>query len=410
MEPMILSVSQLNSAVKALVDSTPGLQTVCVRGELSNYKLYPSGHHYFTLKDAEASLRCVMFKGNSFSLRFRPQNGMSVVAVGRISVFPRDGVYQLYCTHMLPDGAGDLNLAFDQLKQKLYREGLFDQAHKRPLPDYPHRIGIVTSPVGAALQDMLRIIGARYPLSKVLIIPSRVQGEEAAAEIAAAIDYASDHHVADVLIVGRGGGSAEDLWPFNEEIVARAIYRCTIPVVSAVGHEPDVSISDFVADLRAATPSNAAELVTPDKQELLQQLRSLQRSMNTAFLKLLDERKLRLSHLADSPLLQHPDRLLQHSRMRLDLTGERFASVMKKYVNTRRDRYLHLSAKLDALSPLKVLQRGYAAAFTPDGTVIRSVRAVKPGDKIKLSFYDGSAVAGVESTKEEYDESSIHEL
>lgn len=410
MELTILSVTQLNQTVKSLVDSEPALQSVCVRGELSNYKVYPSGHHYFSLKDAESSLRCVMFKGSTFSLRFRPQNGMAVVAIGRISVFPRDGAYQLYCSHMIPDGAGDLNSAFEKLKQKLYQEGLFDQTHKKPLPAFPHRIGIVTSPAGAAVHDMLRILGARYPLSKVLLFPVRVQGENAAEEIAEAVEFADRHHLADVLIVGRGGGSAEDLWPFNEEIVARAIYHCSIPVVSAVGHEPDVTISDFVADVRAATPSNAAELVAPDKDELQERLLNAQRAVFSAFRSQLADYHKRLDRVSQSPALRHPERLLRDKQMRLDLAVERLANAQKNVIRENKERYLRLSERLDALSPLKVLQRGYSVAMDRDGAVVRSVHSVRSGDCIDIVVADGTIRTAVESVKEENHESSFREF
>ena len=267
-EETILSPSQVSGYIKSWMDRDRLLSGLLVRGELSNYKMYPSGHHYFTLKDSQGALRCVMFRGDAASLRFRPENGMQVIAAGRITVFPRDGQYQLYCVRLTPEGAGDLHVAFEQLKEKLLREGLFDQAHKRPLPAYPRRIALITSPAGAAVRDMLRILGARYPLAQVRVLPVRVQGEGAAEEIAAALDWANLHQAADLIITGRGGGSMEDLWAFNEECVARAIYRSQIPVISAVGHEPDVTIADFVADLRAATPSNGAELAVPDQNEL----------------------------------------------------------------------------------------------------------------------------------------------
>ena len=268
MERQILDVSQVNDYIKGLMDRDELLAGLCIRGELSNYKIYPSGHHYFTLKDADGALRCVMFRSSAARLRFRPENGMKVLAMGRITVFPRDGAYQLYCSDLTPDGIGDLYVAFEQLKAKLSSEGLFDARHKKPLPPFPHRIAIITSGAGAAIMDMLRILGKRYPLSKVVILPVRVQGAEAPAEIAGAIRYANKYQVADVIITGRGGGSMEDLWAFNDERVARAIFASEIPVVSAVGHEPDVTISDFVADVRAATPSNAAELVAPDENEV----------------------------------------------------------------------------------------------------------------------------------------------
>ena len=252
-QQMIFSVSEANNFIKALLDRVPQLQEIFVRGEISNYKLYPSGHHYFTLKDAEGAMRCVLFKGNALRLRFRPENGMKVIAFGRISVFPRDGAYQLYVSELSPEGAGDLHVAFEQLKAQLEREGLFDPAHKKPLPKYPKTIAIITSPAGAAVHDMLRILRARWPLTEVKLLGVRVQGTEAPPEIAGALRYANRYKVADLIITGRGGGSIEDLWAFNDERVARAIYDSEIPVISAVGHEPDVTIADYVADLRAAT-------------------------------------------------------------------------------------------------------------------------------------------------------------
>ena len=261
----VLSITQLTEYIRGRLDDDPFLGQVAVRGEISNYKVYPSGHHYFTLKDEGAALKCVMFKGNAMRLRFRPDNGMKVIAMGKVTVYPRDGAYQLYCAAMAMDGVGDLYAAFEQMKKKLAAQGLFDPAHKKPLPKYPSTIGIVTSSAGAAVHDMLRILRKRYPLTKVRLLPVRVQGAEAPGEIAAAIRYANRYKLADLLIVGRGGGSIEDLWAFNDELVAHAIYESEIPVISAVGHEPDVTISDYVADLRAATPSNAAELLSqPD--------------------------------------------------------------------------------------------------------------------------------------------------
>ena len=266
-ETRIYSVSELNELIKELFDETPLFLQIAVRGELSNYKIYPSGHHYFTLKDSESSLKCVMFKSSALKLRFKPENGMSVTAFGRVSVYPRDGAYQLYCTGIMPEGTGDLQVAFEQLKKKLDEEGLFDASHKKPLPLYPEKIAVITSSAGAAVHDMIRILSHRWPMTKVLLLPVRVQGSEAPAEIAGAIRYANRHALADLIITGRGGGSIEDLWAFNDERVARAIYASSIPVISAVGHEPDVTISDYVADRRASTPSNAAEIAVPDASE-----------------------------------------------------------------------------------------------------------------------------------------------
>lgn len=389
----VLSVTQLNNLIKAAFDNVPALQNVCVRGEISNYKLYPSGHHYFTLKDAEGSLKCVLFKGNAFSLRFRPQNGMSILAVGRVTVYARDGAYQLYCSRLFPDGAGDLNYAFEQLKQALLQEGLFDRAHKKPLPAYPHRIGIVTSPAGAAVHDMLRILGKRYPLSKVILLPVRVQGEEAPGEITRAIDYANQTELADVLIVGRGGGSLEDLWAFNDEGVARAIYRSRIPVVSAVGHEPDVTISDFVADLRAATPSNAAELVVPDQTELRARLAALQKQLSAALQRRAQTARGRLAALVASPVLRDPLRPVQDRRLALDRLTDRLTAAQAAGLSAHRTSLTRLAAGLDAMSPLKVLARGYAMVSDENGSLVTEAAGVKTGQRIKITFRDDTVPA-----------------
>lgn len=391
----ILSVTQLNNLIKAAFDNVPVLQNVCVRGEISNYKLYPSGHHYFTLKDAEGSLKCVLFKGNAFSLRFKPQNGMSVLAVGRVSVYPRDGAYQLYCTRLIPDGAGDLQMAFEQMKERLWREGLFDEAHKKPLPPFPHRIGIVTSPAGAAVHDMLRILGKRYPLSKVILLPVRVQGQEAPKEISRAIDYANAAGLCDVLIVGRGGGSLEDLWAFNDELVARTIYRSQIPVVSAVGHEPDVTISDFVADLRAATPSNAAELTAPDQTELKSHLEALQKHMAAALQRRAQIARSRLDALRSRPVLKDPTRMIQDRRLRLDQASEALCSAQNSRVQRDRAAFSRLTAALDAMSPLKVLSRGYAIVSDENQTPITHAADAIPGQNITITFRDASVSAQI---------------
>lgn len=401
MEQKVLSVTQLNTYLKTRFEEDPLLSGVCVCGEISNYKLYPSGHHYFTLKDAESSVRCVMFKGSAFSLRFRPENGMSVLAVGRVSVFPRDGAYQLYCTHMTPYGVGDLAAAFEQLKQKLASEGLFDPSHKKPIPKYPHRIAIITSSAGAAVHDMLRILGKRYPLSKVLLLPVRVQGTEAPPEIAGAIRYANTWQLADVIITGRGGGSMEDLWAFNDERVARAIYESDIPVISAVGHEPDVTISDFVADLRAATPSNAAELLAPDQTELREQLNGYQGELFSAARSRLTEARQRVDALSHAAAMQSPQRLVQEKRLLLDMDTQRLCTAANAVLTERKNRLIRLSAGLDAMSPLRVLARGYTVTAKEDGSLVTSARQLTAGDRIRLRFQDGTAQAVIASVKEE---------
>ena len=400
MAQQVLSITQINEYIRSKMDGDALLNGVAVRGEISNYKVYPSGHHYFTLKDEGAALKCVMFKGNAMRLRFRPDNGVKVIAMGKISVYPRDGAYQLYCTAMAMDGIGDLYAAFEQLKQKLEAQGLFDPAHKKPLPKYPGIIGIVTSSAGAAIHDMLRILRKRYPLSEVRLLPVRVQGVEAPEEIAGAIRYANIHKLADLLIVGRGGGSIEDLLAFNDERVAYAIYHSDIPVISAVGHEPDVTISDFVADLRAATPSNAAELAVPDQDALRQTLDSMSGAMATALSRQLTAARRHYQLLSAHPSLQSPVGYLEQRRKSLELLKNKLISNQNQQINAAKARYIAMTAKLDAMSPLKVLTRGYAMAQSEDGTVLRSVSQVKTGDAITISVSDGSISAAVTEIKE----------
>lgn len=396
----VLSISQLNEYIRGKLDSDALLNGVAVRGEISNYKVYPSGHHYFTLKDETSALKCVMFKGSALRLRFRPDNGIKVIAMGKISVYPRDGVYQLYCTAMAMDGIGDLYAAFEQLKAKLAGQGLFDPAHKKPLPKYPGTIGIITSSAGAAIHDMLRILRKRYPLTQVRLLPVRVQGLEAPGEIAAAIRYANYHKLADLLIIGRGGGSIEDLWAFNDEQVAYAIYESEIPVISAVGHEPDVTISDFVADLRAATPSNAAELAVQDRHALEQNLDAMYAAMGTALGRQLKAARQHLNMLSSSPALQSPDAYLQQRYKSLQLLQNRLVSAQNQCISRNNQRFIALTAKLDAMSPLKVLSRGYSMAQTGEGIVISSVGQVQCGDQINISFSDGKVSATVTEVKE----------
>lgn len=400
MAQQILSITQLNEYIRGKMDSDPLLNQVAVRGEISNYKLYPSGHHYFTLKDEASALRCVMFKGNAMRLRFRPENGMKVIAMGKVSVFPRDGAYQLYCSAMAMDGVGDLYAAFEQLKKRLAAQGLFDPAHKQPLPQYPGRIGIITSSAGAAVHDMLRILRKRYPLTQVRLLPVRVQGVEAPGEIAAAIRYANHYKLADLLIVGRGGGSIEDLWAFNDERVAYAIYESEIPVISAVGHEPDVTISDYVADLRAATPSNAAELAVPDQNALRQTLDSMSTAMETALTRQLKSARQHLNVLSQSPALRSPTGYIEQREKSLELLKSRLVSAQNHNITLSRQRYIAALSKLDAMSPLKVLTRGYSMAQTEDAEVIRSVNQVELGERIHIYLSDGELSATVMEKKE----------
>jgi len=396
----VLSITQLNEYIRSRMDSDPLLTQVAVRGEISNYKLYPSGHHYFTLKDESSALRCVMFKGNAMRLRFRPENGMQIIAMGKVTVFPRDGAYQLYCTAMAMDGVGDLYAAFEQLKKKLANQGLFDPGHKKALPKFPGTIGIITSSAGAAVHDMLRILRKRYPLSRVRLLPVRVQGAEAPGEIAAAIRYANYHQLADLLIVGRGGGSIEDLWAFNDERVAYAIYESDIPVISAVGHEPDVTISDFVADLRAATPSNAAELAVPDQDGLKQSLDAMASAMASALNRQIKTAQQHLHVLSQSPALKSPTGYIEQREKSLELLKNRLISAQNQNIDRKNARYVAAVSKLDAMSPLKVLTRGYSMAQTERGEVLRSVRQVELGERICISLSDGSLSATVMKKEE----------
>ena len=397
-----ISVTALNQYIKGMFERERLLSRVLVRSEISNYKVYPSGHHYFSLKDAESSIRCVMFRREAMSLRFRPENGMKVVVSGRVSVFPRDGAYQLYCATMVPDGVGELAFAFEQLKNRLHKEGLFDPAHKKPIPAHPRTIALVTSPAGAAVRDMIRILGARYPMAKVLVVPVRVQGEEAPEEIAQGLDLVNALDLADLIITGRGGGSMEDLWAFNDEGVARAIFRSRIPVISAVGHEPDVTIADFVADLRASTPSNAAELAVPDQGDLRDRMAHLQARMDRSMDRRLQTRRDTLHRLGSSPFLQSPQRAIQEKRLLLDYQQQRLLHAMERQVGEHRQQMGRLAASLDALSPFKVLSRGYSITQKDDGTVVSELKQVQKGDALRIRVSDGTITCtaeGKEKTK-----------
>ncbi|PWL75228.1 MAG: exodeoxyribonuclease VII large subunit [Clostridiales bacterium] len=399
MSGQAISVTELNNYIKGLVEQDAMLANVCVRGELSNYKIYPSGHHYFTLKDSESSLRCVMFKSSASKLRFRPESGMGVTAWGRVAVYPRDGAYQLYCTALMPEGTGDLQVAFEQLKAKLSEEGLFDRAHKKPLPEFPERIAIITSSAGAAVHDMIRILGRRWPMTKVLLLPVRVQGVEAPPEIVGAIRYANEFDVADLIITGRGGGSIEDLWAFNDERVALAIYESRIPVISAVGHEPDVTISDYVADRRASTPSNAAEIAVPDQREIAELISGYSIREDQAMRKKLAQLSDRLESFRTRQVIVNPTAQFDNRRLELDRVRERMISAEERKLHGCRQGFISLAASLDAMSPLRVLTRGYAIASTDGGSCVKSVNDISVGDRISLSLSDGRAECLVEKTE-----------
>ncbi|MDD6263165.1 MAG: exodeoxyribonuclease VII large subunit [Clostridiales bacterium] len=386
-----ISVTELNNRIKNLIDGELSLKNVLVRGEISNYRPNTSGHMYFSLKDEGGVIRSVMFRGYVSHLKFAAENGMKVIASGYVSVFPRDGQYQLYVTELIPDGIGELYLAFEQLKKRLEAEGLFDPGRKKPLPPMPKKIALVTSPTGAAIRDMLRILKKRWPVAKVLVVPVKVQGEGAAAEIAAGIKLVNRKRAADLIITGRGGGSLEDLWCFNEEIVARAICESEIPVISAVGHEPDFTISDFAADLRAATPSNAAELAVPDISSVYVRLDELSKSRKSAVLGRLELYRQRLDAQVSKKVLSSPLSYVDERGLYLDYVSRRLSTVGERILSSEERRFANLASKLDALSPLKVLKRGYMIGIDGRGNAVRQTADISAGDELELRLSDGRA-------------------
>lgn len=420
----VYSVTRLNNEIKDLLDAVPGYRNLLVQGEISNYKAHSSGHHYMTLKDEGAAINAVMFRSDAMRLKFRLENGMKVIVRARVSSFPRTGQVQLYISEVIPDGAGALSLAFEQLKRKLQAEGLFDPAHKKPIPACPQRIALVTSPTGAAVRDMIRILGRRWPLAKVTLYPAQVQGQGAAESTAQAIMLANAIGEADVILCGRGGGSMEDLWAFNEEVVARAIYDSDIPVISAVGHEPDVTIADFVADLRAPTPSGAAELAVPDRAEYALSVRTLDTRLRTAAHKQIEVWRQRLTTLQERLELRTPANYIAEKRLLLDQMTDRLCAalparltreeqkltVLRQRLLTagqgglhkRRLRFAQTVATLDAISPLRVLARGYAVATRGKrGAVVTDAAALKAGDTLHIRFAKGAANCRVTDTEEE---------
>ena len=395
-----LSVSQVTEHIRRIMECDGALRRVFIRGELSNYKIHSSGHHYFTLKDAGASIRCVMFRSDAAKLRFRPEDGMGVVCSGRIDVYAQGGTYQLYASSIQPEGMGNLYAAFERLKAKLLAEGLFEREHKKPLPPMPKRIALITSGTGAAVRDMIRVLGRRWPLAEIVILPVRVQGAEAPAEIAGAIRYANRWSVAELIITGRGGGSMEDLWAFNDERVARAIFASDIPVISAVGHEPDVTIADFVADVRAATPSNGAELAVPDQTDVRAALLSMEKRLRQAERKRLELFSARLRELSSRQVMQSPTAFLQNRRIDLDRRADRMQAAQKHLLLAKRQEFVRLVSSLEAMSPLKVLSRGFSVTTDDSGAVIRSAASVAPGDKVHIRLEHGALDCRVEHSSE----------
>ena len=395
MERPVFSVTQLNRYIKTLFDGDRLLYRVLLRGEISNFKLHYSGHMYFVLKDANSNIRGVMFKGYASRLPFRPENGQKVIVSGRVGVYERDGQYQLYVEDMQPDGIGALHIAYEQLKEKLEAEGLFDQSRKKSLPRYPKRVGVVTSPTGAAIRDIINILSRRYPNADVLLYPVLVQGDGAPADIIEAVRYFDREQAVDVLIVGRGGGSIEDLWAFNDEGVARAVAGCRIPVISAVGHETDFTIVDFVSDLRAPTPSAAAELAVPSQAELSARLSGYQVRLQQAYRTFLHKKRAGLEALENRRVFQRPFDLVEQNRLYLDAVARDLTKSADILVGRQRERFGKLISKLDALSPFAVLKRGYLVAQDETGKLIKETGDVSVGDDLKLTLAEGRLLCKV---------------
>lgn len=397
--PGALTVSELNQYIKDLIDVNPPLSDVYIKGEISNFKAHSSGHFYFTLKDAQSALRSVMFRSSAQKMTFMPENGMKVIAHGRISVFVRDGTYQLYADSLDPDGVGALYIAFEQLKRKLESEGLFAQEKKKNLPKIPSVVGIVTSPTGAAVRDIIHICRRRFPYAKLVLYPALVQGPDAPASVAAGIAYFNRAHAADVLIVGRGGGSVEDLWAFNTELVARAVAASEIPVISAVGHETDFTICDFVADRRAPTPSAAAEIAVPDTAELKQKFLNIVSREKAVLLQTLERDRQRLLRSSTSRSLRSPMHTVEDRRMAVASLAQRMDPAMGRELEKRKGALAAASGALGALNPMSVLTRGFCAAFSGAGQLIKSVGQVAAGDEITIQMTDGTADAVVRSVR-----------
>ncbi len=398
--PGALTVTQLNEYIKRMIDTTPQLTGLYVKGEISNFKNhYGTGHYYFTLKDEGSQLRAVMFKSAAAKMKFLPENGMKITAHGRLSAFVRDGTYQLYCDSMEPDGVGALYIAYEQLKKRLEAEGLFDVSKKRPLPKIPMRIGIITSATGAAIRDMINVCGRRFPAAKLVLYPSLVQGPGAPAELIAGMQYFNATQSVDVIIIGRGGGSIEDLWAFNDEGLARTIAVSQIPVISAVGHETDFTICDFVADRRAPTPSAAAELAVPDTTELKRKIQNIvSREANVLFA-MLKSRRDRLDSLANTRAMTNPMNLIDDRRMLLDMLTDRMVRAEENSIQIRRSHLAREAGCLDALNPLSVLARGYSAVYKAEGSLVKSIEDVEVGDKVEFQTIGGSALCTVENVK-----------
>ncbi len=388
-EEQIMTVGQLNLFIKDIFGQIPILNNIKIKGEISNFKHHSSGHMYMSLKDDTGVIRAVMFKNSAMYLKFRPENGMQVIASGRVSVYERDGQYQLYINEMEQDGKGNLYEQFEKLKKQLEKEGLFDSAKKKPIPQYPKKIGVITAATGAAVRDILNILSRRYKVADICLYPTLVQGDGAAESIKTAIEYFNQNSSCDVIIVGRGGGSIEDLWAFNEEVVARAIFASRIPIISAVGHETDFTIADFVADLRAPTPSAAAELAVPDGNELLEKLQTMDLRLLSAAKKVLENRRLVLKLYADKQVLKNPILKINEKAIYLDHLSKMFEGAAKHIFEKKKQQLGIMASRMEGLSPLKTLSRGYSVAKNDKGQVVKSVSQVNSGETVMITVQDG---------------------
>ena len=393
---LVLSVSQLNRYIKMNFDADENLANIFISGEISNFtNHYRTGHLYFTLKDDSAAVRAVMFNSSAKRLKFMPEDGMKVIARGRVSVYEASGQYQLYVDDMQPDGVGALNLAYEQLKEKLQKEGLFSELHKKPLPPYPEKVGVITSPTGAAVRDIINVLGRRFPYAEIVFCPVLVQGDGAHLQLTDAVNMFNSERAADVIIIGRGGGSIEDLWEFNDEGLARAVYNSEIPVISAVGHETDFTICDFVADMRAPTPSAAAELAVPDANELQYALSTLKNRMFLNVSSGIADRRSRLEYLTSKGALKSPDEMLSNRSQRLDTAFSKMLSSYENRIGGKKVEFISAATALSKLDPMSVLMRGFAFVSDKSGKNVYSSQALAKGDKINVRFHDGSAVCEV---------------
>lgn len=393
---LVLSVSQLNRYIKMNFDADENLANIFISGEISNFtNHYRTGHLYFTLKDDSAAVRAVMFNSSAKRLKFMPEDGMKVIARGRVSVYEASGQYQLYVDDMQSDGVGALNLAYEQLKEKLQKEGLFSEHHKKPLPPYPEKVGVITSPTGAAVRDIINVLGRRFPYAEIVFCPVLVQGEGAHLQLTDAVNLFNSERAADVIIIGRGGGSIEDLWEFNDEGLARAVYNSEIPVISAVGHETDFTICDFVADMRAPTPSAAAELAVPDANELQYALSALKNRMFLNVSSGIADRRSRLEYLTSKGALKSPDEMLSNRSQRLDTAFSKMLSSYENRIGGKKVEFISAATALSKLDPMSVLMRGFAFVSDKSGKNVYSSQALAKGDKINVRFHDGSAACEV---------------